>query len=145
MFPTVGSGITDYKKYALPLRTLFSTILIVAGLTMMSFPFGPYSHAVAISTLSFGAFLGLGLLTRPIMAGAAIFYCITGALSIRHGMPDITVFCLMFGCALFCLTGAGKYSCDTFLRRSLIRNKRKSEMKRKENLMSYKAFHSVRF
>lgn len=143
LFPTDKAGTSEYRKYSMPLRTLFATILIVSGLTMLSFPFGMNDLGCAICTLVFGAFLALGLFVRPVMAGASIYYCIFGALALREGITDITVFSLMFGCLIFCVIGAGKYSCDMLIRRALIRHRKASESKRKDNLMSYKAFHNI--
>ena len=145
IFPSSLAGVSEYRKYDLPLRTVFATILIVAGITMLSLPFGLYDSWFAISTICFGGLLALGLLTRPVMASATVFYCICGAMALRTGIADITIFSLMFGCAIFCVTGSGKYSTDTLIRHSIIKHKRNSEKKRKENLMSYKAFHNVRF
>lgn len=144
LFPSASTGMNEYKKYELPLRTVFATILIVAGLTMLSVPYGIYDSWFAICTLCFGGLLALGFLTRPVMAGAAVFYCITGAVALRTGVADITIFLLMFGCAIFCLTGSGKYSLDTLLRHSISHFRKLSEKKRKEGMMGYKAFHNVR-
>lgn len=145
LFPTTGLGINEYKKYETPLRTLFATILIVTGISMLT-SFG-LSEGIgfAVCTLSFGAFLALGLLTRPVMLGASIYYCIMGALGLRAGAPDLTVFSLMFGCLIFGVIGAGKYSCDTLIRGAILRNKRASVRRNKENYMGYKAFHKVKF
>ena len=143
LFPTAGAGVTEFRKYALPMRTLFATILIVTGLTMLSTPFGTYTQGFAICNLCFGGLLALGFLTRPVMAGAAIYFCITGALGLRNGITDMTVFCLMFGCIIFCIVGAGKYSCDTLIRASILRYKRKTDKQNIDNFMGYKAFHKV--
>ena len=145
LFPTAGAGTSEFRKYEVPLRTLFSTILIATGITMLTIPFGIHGTAFAICTLCFGAFLAMGLLTRPVMFGAAIYYCICGALTLRSGIADMTVFALMFGCLIFGVTGSGKYSLDTLLLSGVNRHKRSREKKRMENLMSYKAFHKTKF
>ena len=144
LFPSCGTGVNEYKKYAVPLRTLFATILIVTGLTLLTSTVAVHSVAFAICTLCFGGCLALGFFTRPIMLGAAVFYCISGALALRGGAVDMTVFSLMFGCLIFGVIGAGKYSCDTLLRHALLSHKKSAERKRKENMMGYKAFHSVK-
>lgn len=141
LFPASNSAFTEYKKYAVPLRTLFSTILIVTGIVMLE---SSLSAGLAICSICFGAILALGILTRPIMLGASVFYCITGALSIRHGATDLTSFYMMFGCVLFGILGAGKYSCDTLLKGSLRRYRINKENRRKEEMMGYKAFHHVK-
>lgn len=143
LFPSCASGTTEFRKYSVPLRTIFSTILIVTGLTILTHSPSGTAIAYVVCTLSFGGFLALGLLTRPLMAAASIFYCIAGALSIRAGVTDMNTFALMFGCAIFCATGAGKYSCDTLIRKSIRNHKIKSEKKRIENMMGYKAFHNL--
>lgn len=145
VFPTTGAGTSEFKKYEVPLRTIFATILIATGITMLTIPFGLHGTAFAICTLCFGGMLALGLFTRPVMLGAAIFYCISGALALRAGSADMTVFCLMFGCLMFAVTGGGKYSCDSFILHSIINHKKSIERKRKENMMGYKIFHQVKF
>lgn len=145
LFPTSKSGLSEYKKYDVPLRTLFATILIVTGLSVFNTPMGIHSVAFGVCTLCFGAFLALGLFTRLTMIGAAVFYCIFGALSLRAGVADMTIFSLMFGCLIFGILGAGKYSCDTLIRKGINRHKRASEIKKKDTMMSYKVFHQVKY
>ncbi|MCH5230058.1 MAG: hypothetical protein J1F12_08735 [Muribaculaceae bacterium] len=145
IFPSINSGLSEYAKYAVPMRTLFATILIISGLTMLNHINGMAGTACGICTLCFGGFLALGLFLRPVMAGAAIYYCILGAVALRGGMTDLTLFSLMFGCLIFCLIGGGKYSCDTLIRRGIRRHKIKKEKKRHEEMMGYRAFHNARF
>ena len=145
LFPAAKSGLFEYRKYETPMRTLFATILIVTGISLLTTSLVSYSAAFAICTLCFGGFLAIGLFTRPVMLGASVYYCICGALALRSGMADMTSFSLMFGSLIFGLIGAGKYSCDTILRSAIIRHRRLSERKMKENFMGYKAFHSVKF
>lgn len=143
-FPSCSAGLNEYAKYAVPLRTVFATILLVTGIILLT---NPLSNQVgfAVCTLCFGGFLALGLFTRPLMAAAAAFYFISGALALRNGFADMNVFSLMFGCLIFCVIGAGKYSCDAVIRNIIKRHRRISEIKRKEDLMGYKAFHSVKY
>lgn len=145
VFPATGAGISEYKKYEVPLRTLFATILIVTGISLLSVSAGMHSIGFAVCALCFGAFLALGLFTRPVMIGAAVFYCISGALSLRAHTPDIAVFSLMFGCLIFGILGAGKYSCDTIIRSAILRHKKVATLKSKENYLGYKAFHKVNY
>ena len=144
-FPASKSGLSEFRKYEVPLRTLFSTILIVTGISMLTISSGIHGTAFAICTLCFGALLGIGMFTRPIMLGASVFYCISGALALRGGMADMTVFSLMFGCLIFAVVGAGKYSCDSLIRHGIMNHKRNIEKKRKETMMSYKVFHQIKF
>lgn len=145
LFPSAGAGVKEFKKYATGLRTLFATILIITGLALLSTTAVIHSTVLAICSLCFGGILALGLLTRPVMLGAAVFYCIMGALSIRAGVTDVTVFSLMFGCLIFSTIGSGKYSCDEILRHAILRHRKQSIRKRKEDMMGYRAFHHVRF
>ncbi|MCH5225991.1 MAG: hypothetical protein J1D77_08305 [Muribaculaceae bacterium] len=140
VFPTTKSGLAEYEKFALPIRTLFATILIVTGITLLS---ASASVALGICSLCFGGCLAIGLFTRPVMLGASVFYCITGALALRAGSPDLLVFSLMFGSLIFAMMGSGKYSCDFLIRSSIKRAKRRSESRRRENALSYKAFHNL--
>lgn len=139
-FPTVKGGLGEFTKYAVPMRTLFATILIVTGITMLTQAL--HLTAFGVCTLCFGGLLALGLLTRPMMLGAAVYYCVTGALAIRHGSPDISLFSLMFGCLIFGVIGSGKYSCDTLLRSAILRCRRKSARQRHADRLGYKAFHA---
>ena len=143
-FPTCKEGVNEYKKYEVPLRTLLSTILIVTGITCLTATVSAYSVGFAVCALCFGAFLALGLFTRPVMIGAAVYYCITGALAIRSGAADISVFSLMFGCALFAIMGSGKYSCDALIRKAINRHSLLKKQK-KGNKMEYKIFHNVKY
>lgn len=142
-FPTTKATFVDFQKYFVPLRTLFATILIVSGITFLSASTFPFSPALGVCSLCFGGLLALGLLTRPVMLGASIFYCISGALSLRMGAADISIFSLMFGSIIFGIMGAGKYSCDELIRHAVRCNQRNSEKKGRENRLSYKAFHSM--
>lgn len=141
VFPTYKGGMTEYQKYEVPLRTLLATILIATGITFFTSSVSGLNIAFAVCTLCFGSFLALGLLTRPIMLGAAVYYCVTGALALRNGTPDISNFSLMFGCLVFAVIGGGKYSCDTFIRKAIMRHKKQN----KDNMLGYKAFHKVRY
>lgn len=145
VFPSTKSGLGEFRKYDVPLRTIFATILIVSGLSMLLSTGVVTSTALGVCSLCFGLFLALGLMTRPVMIGAAVYYCICGALSIRAGVAEISYFSLMFGCLIFGVIGAGKYSCDTLLRNVINRTKRNAVAKRREKMMGYKAFHAVRF
>ena len=138
LLPSDNAGVSELKKYAVPLRTIFATILLVTGITLLE---ASMSVGLAITSLCFGAFLALGLFTRPVMLGAAAYYCICGALSIRYGAPNLSVFSLMFGSLLFAVVGAGKYSCDTLLRSFIIRHRKQNYKKDSE----YKVFHNVKF
>lgn len=141
ILPSSGLRNNEIKKYEVPLRTLFATILIVCGISMLQLN---GSIAYAVCCLSFGFVLAIGFLTRPVMIGASLFYCISGALSLRAGNIDINMFLLMFGSLIFALTGAGKYSFDTLLRKSIVHHQKKREIARKEKCMGYKAFHAAR-
>lgn len=145
LFPSSAAGTNEYKKYAVPLRTLFATILIVSGLSILTGPLALHSLGFAISTICFGGILALGLFTRPVMLGASVFYCISGALALRAGSVDMTVFSLMFGCLIFCVIGSGKYSCDSIIRNKIMHHKKSSRSKEKVKDLGYKAFHKVKY
>lgn len=142
LLPSSVSGINEFKKFALPLRALFATILIVAGLTLLQ---SVHASALGILEIIFGGLLALGLFTRLAMAGASVYFAIMAALSIRAGRPDLIPLCLMFGTALFCALGSGKYSLDMMLRSLFVRHKKNQEKKRSEKALSYKAFHYARY
>lgn len=145
LFPTTGAGLAEYKKYDVPLRTIFATILIVTGLSILTAVGGIHGTAFAICCLCFGGCLALGFLTRPVMLGAAVFYCISGALAIRANTVDMGVFSLMFGCIIFAVIGSGKYSCDMLIRKAIRKYRKSADKKRKEDMMGYKAFHHIKY
>ena len=142
VFPGTKSGLEQLKSYVLPLRALFATLLIVSGL---SFTQGNllsiHSLGLGIAVMISGAFLAIGLLTRPIMVAAAVFFGIAGALQMRHGLPDLNVLSLMFGSLIFAALGSGKYSCDAMIRTALRRHCRNKELRNSEKSIGYKAFH----
>lgn len=139
-FPTTSSGLFSVKKYALPLRTLFATILIVGSILMLESNPYAYSAGYAIALMTAGGMLAIGFLTRPVMALTTVFLAIWGALSIRWGRPDMNSFSLMFGSAIFALTGSGKYSCDEALFKVIRKYRKEKEARRKSEGLSYKAF-----
>ena len=142
LFPTTSAGINEFKKYALPLRTLFATILIVGGLTLAQTGINP---PFAILEIVFGSMLALGFLTRPAMACASVYFAVVTALSIRAGQPDLTALSLIFGCALFFALGSGKYSLDMLIRSMIKRHQRNAAIRRSANALGYKAFHYAKF
>ena len=145
LFPSALAGTNELRKYDVPVRTIFATILLVTGITILESPLGFHGIGFAVTTLCFGTLLALGLMTRPVMLGASIYYCISGALALRSGAADMTVFSLMFGCLIFAFIGSGRYSCDTLIRTCIKRHKKSKERKREESMMSYKAFHQIKF
>ena len=144
VFPSSGAGSSEFRKYSVPMRTLFATILIVCGISILTAA-SAYGVGFAVCSLCFGSFLAMGLFTRPVMLGASVYYCIMGALALRGGNADISMFALMFGCLLFGLFGSGKYSCDTLIRQAIRRHRVKAQKKRTEECMGYKAFHKVNY
>lgn len=144
VYPSTTSGILGFKKYSLPLRSLFATILIVSGITIIENPIGIHGTGFGVVEIVFGSLLALGFLTRPVMTGAAIFYAVSTALELRGGVSDITSLTLMFGSFLFCITGAGKYSVDTLIRGAIKRHIKRTKIKKCDLAMGYKAFHYAR-
>lgn len=145
LFPTVKSGSSEFVKYALPLRSVFATILILTGLTTLLSAGAPLPYGLSVCSLVFGGFLAFGLLTRPLMIGAAAYYAICSALSLRMGNADILSLSLMFGSMIFSIYGSGKYSCDFLIRKTVRRHKISSRRKRSENALTYKAFKYSRY
>ncbi|MCH5224006.1 MAG: DoxX family protein [Muribaculaceae bacterium] len=141
LFPSTAAGFTGLKNYALPLRALFATILIVAGLSSMATLGGFHAMGLGIVEIVFGGLLAIGVLTRPVMFGAAIFFAIYSALSVRTGHADISSLSLMFGCFIFSAMGSGKYSVDLLLRKSVKKAIKHSKIKKANSAMGYKALH----
>lgn len=143
--PSTNQGLAEYKKFALPLRALFATILIVAGLTLFQSPLPTVSYSLGILEIIFGGLLAVGFLTRPIMGCAGVYFGIMAALSLRNGIADITPLCLMFGSFLFCATGSGKYSLDFLIKNAIRNHVRFRNEKKKNEMMGYKAFHYAKY
>ena len=140
VFPTQSAANDIFRKYAVPARTIFSALLIVAGLTSLNHAFSPWLNSVGILEIIFGSFLALGLLSRPIMALSSIMFLALGITSLRIGQIDVTPFAMMFGSLIFFLQGGGKYSCDTLIRKSIKRYLVNRRIKIKKESLSYKAF-----
>lgn len=140
VFPAVNSGSKLLNKYCLPLRTLFSALLIISGLAMLGLSTTtlPINIGIGVVAIAIGGMLALGLFTKIASAGGALFFGIMGAISLRAGTVNMEVFMLMFGCLLFLVVGAGKYSCDTILRSHII--KKRKETLQKHGELSYKSF-----
>lgn len=136
-FPSTSNGMDLLSKYALPMRSVFAALLIISGIPYLSV--SGLSLAFGIVSITFGAMLALGLLSRIAMGLSAVMYCAAGLFALRHGIYDILSFTLMFGSVLFFFLGSGKYSCDTFIRRSLIRKSLRNREKETEKALSYKA------
>lgn len=145
LWPSTGAGVTEFKKYSLPLRALFATILIVAGITVIETPFGMHSVGFGVAEIVFGSLLALGFLTRPVMAAASVYFAVTAALSVRAGNADITLLSMIFGSLLFCAVGSGKYSVDTLIRRAVRQHRAKSIDRKRKEAAGYKAFHYAGF
>lgn len=145
LVPSAKMGWNDFRKFELPLRTLLATILLATGITLLSGYTSILGSGFAIATICFGGFLVLGLFTRPVMLGAAVYYCIVGALSLRAGSPEMNVFSMMLGCLIFAVLGGGRYSLDSIIRKGIKNHKRKAEIKHKEEMMGYKAFLHARY
>lgn len=145
LFPTVKSGSSEFVKYSLPLRSVFATILILTGLTTLQSTATTLPFGLSVCSLIFGGFLALGLFTRPVMLGAASYYAVCAALSLRMGNPDMISLCLMFGAMIFSAYGSGKYSCDFLIRQAFRRHKIAVQKKRSQNALSYKAFRYSQF
>lgn len=143
-FPTTSCGLEGIKKYSLPLRALFATVLIGSGLTILQTPMGFHGAAIGIMEIIFGGFLALGMLTRPVMFAAGIYFAIASALSIRSGQPDLNSLTLMFGSFVFAALGSSKYSVDFILRKGIKRTILKNRRKKGRERMGYKAFHYVK-
>lgn len=141
VFPGTKSGLEQFKNYALPMRAIFASLLILTGLQAMEgsmFSILPFGIGLAIAIA--GGLLAIGLLSRPVMFLSAIYFAIAGALQIRSGVNDISLFSLMFGSLLFAITGSGKYSCDFLIKGNLKRYITRKKAMKADRMMGYKAF-----
>ena len=137
VFPGTKSGLNQLKNYALPLRAIFATLLILTGLSMAQVS----SLGLGIAVMIVGAFLAIGFLSRPLMLVAAAFFAIYCALQFRTGMVDLNFLSMMFGCLIFAATGSGKYSCDVLIKSAVRRHILAKQDENRKNALSYKAFH----
>lgn len=138
LVPSQSLGLKVLNKYILPLRALFSALLIIFSVSLFQ---SGTSLGVAIISLIVGSCLAVGFMTRITMGLSALFFAALGIVALRSGITDINAFTLMFGSALFFITGSGQFSADRYIRKSLSRyiiNRKKTQ--RIERL-SYKAFN----
>lgn len=144
LFPSARKGLSAFDKFSVPMRSVFASLLIISGITTLqtAIPAAPYFLWSAIIAIAAGAFLALGMFTRTTMGISAIFFAIMGMIALRAGISDPYSFMLMFGCMVFFLTGAGKYSVDECMRKILKRN-RISKNKKSGIELSYKAYQEV--
>lgn len=139
VLPKEADGLHMMKNYYLPLRTIFSALLVISGISMIIQ--GSSILVVFGSIQIFGALtLAIGLFSRITMAISAVLYAIAGIMALRSGMMEVSNFAMMFGAIVFSLCGSGQYSCDKYLRRTLFRKKRNAKRKKSEMALSYKAF-----
>ena len=139
LFPSVSRSHFMLDYFSVPLRTIFSALLIIVGIVSLQQISAPFALGFAIIEISLGVMLALGLFSRIFMALGAVFFGISGAIALRSGVADLNLFFLMFGCILFFLIGAGKYSCDAMIGKLLKRNNGKKN--NSVNALDYKAFH----
>ena len=140
LFPTQKSANLSFVKYSVPLRSIFSALLIISGILTLQTSNSSAIISIAILSFIFGGFLALGLLTRVIMGASAIMFGLLGIITLREGTPEIQSFLLMFGSLCFFLSGSGKYSIDTIIRKQLLKYSKKNSSK---EASSYKVFHYV--
>ena len=142
LFPTQKSANLSFVKYSVPLRSIFSALLIIFGINAIHSSGLVYNHNLSLGILSiiFGGFLGIGLFSRITMALATSMFAITGIIGLRMGIQDMTSFSMMFGSMIFLIMGSGKYSCDTFLRKIMWKRMINKRNQMRQEALSYKAF-----
>ena len=142
LFPGKSITYKALQQFYLPLKSVFSAILIILGINMLTVPqvSGGFFTFISIFEIISGVMLGIGLLTRPVMALNSIFMLASGIISLRHGIVDISTFSYMFGSLMFVVLGSGKYSCDYYIRKIFKSLKLKRERMKGKNYMSYRAF-----
>lgn len=142
VLPLQKTGTGTFNQFSLPMRTVFSALLIIAGMTTLNLSSGTAGSIMGLGIVEIilGGFLALGFMTRVSMAVSTMIFAAIGILSLRTGFNDIASFSLMFGSMLFCLTGSGRYSLDFFIRRSIIRRLAERRRRKNSRMLSYKAF-----
>lgn len=141
VFPGTKSGLEQFKNYALPLRAVFATLLIISGLSIaQGTGMALHSLGIGIAVMAAGACLAIGFICRPVMALSSIFFALAGAIQLRGGVTDLNAFSLMFGSLVFAATGSGKYSCDFLIAGFIKRSRRMSQLRKAKERMGYKAF-----
>ena len=144
LFPTQNLANETFVKFSVPLRTIFSAVLIVSGISYFEGNgLGIGSLWISILEIIFGTFLALGLFSRIVMGGATVIFALTGLIALRHGINDVTAFSMMFGSLIFFVMGAGKYSCDSMIRKYIRKREIIKRRKSQDEYVSYKAFSYV--
>lgn len=138
LFSTSLPSKFNLNQYLVPLRTIFGTLMIIAGIFNIEGAFH-FNQPIALSIIEIvlGAFLSVGFLTKFSMGAGAVIYGILAIMTMRGGMIDLSAFLLCLGCVTFFLLGCGKYSCDYFIYSRLRKNK---AQRLRKDFPSYKAF-----
>lgn len=145
LFASLAPGVNRHGVQMLLVRLCFSAIFIVSGSFILSGETvapatGIEPYYFALAEIVVGSMLALGLFARVAMLVATAGFGFLAAEAIIAGVFDMTWLLCTCGSFAFLLMGVGKYSCDTLIRKSII----KAAMRRRRRLgarrMSYKAF-----
>ncbi len=145
-FACLAPGIGRFGGYMLLFRVLFASLLAVAGALILT---GDYevSHIIfpvkefAVFLLTVSAMIAIGFLTRIASATSTAVFAIISIGTAATGAFDMQAWLSLFGCMLFLYLGAGRYSVDFIIRKTLITSAIIKKQKNKKQRLSYKAYH----
>lgn len=145
IFPSSTPHFYHFATTQLIFRMLFAAILIVSGCFILNGEITAQisiinEEAFAIVEIISGSFLALGLFTRPAMAAMAVLFAISAVMQYMEGVIDMqsAVCCLI--ALLFMAMGAGRFSSDFLIRKSILIRRKRKENQIRENRLSYRAY-----
>lgn len=127
------------------LRWALSALLIVSGSFILSGEIlSPVSYinplAYAVFEITAGTLLAVGVLTRIAMGAAALGFAVVATLSVIHGVFNLEALMCCLACMVFLIFGAGKFSGDFLIRKSILNQYAKRKRRIATGKMSYRAF-----
>lgn len=145
IFACSTPGVARNSRNMLLLRVCFAALLIVSGAFILSSeiisPLAGYSPELfAALEIAAGSLLALGLFTRFAMFAAVVGFGYMSFMSISAGVFDMQSLLSCLASLSFFLLGAGRYSADFLLRKSIILNAARRRRQRRADRMSYKAY-----
>lgn len=126
-------------------RLLFSALLIISGSFILSGEILPSTYIIdsfylGLGEIIAGSMLALGLLSRFVMGSATLFFGYVAIISIMSGIFDMQALLCCMSSLVFFIMGAGKYSCDFLIRKSILLRSIRHQKKIREQRLSYRAY-----
>lgn len=138
-------GVARNSRSMLLLRLFFATLMIISGAFILSgeiySPLAGYSpNLFAGLEIAVGSMLAIGLFTRFASFAAVAGFAFMSFQSISAGVFDMQSLLCCFASLAFFMLGAGRYSADFLIRKSIIISAANRRRRQKSDRLSYKAY-----